>query len=93
VSEQSKEQEIRELEQRIAELRGEGEPFYTRAEIRAMSKDEVEANWPRVQRSLAALSEPSQSTAAPARTEPPEPVGVDRMARAYADAEGKGGGR
>ncbi len=47
-------QRIREMERDLAELRGQRPRPLTLAEIRRMSKEEVDAEWERVKSSLAA---------------------------------------
>jgi hypothetical protein len=93
----SKQDRIQELERELAELRGDDQPL-TLAEIRSMSKEEVDANWARVQRSLARVDDPDNASAAAGAEKPAASLaGGARIAKAYAErrdsAEQKDGER
>ncbi len=75
-----------ELERELADLRAQDdERPLTIAEVKAMSREEVEREWERVKRTLASAPEPGR----------PEPSGVQRLASAqrrseYPDTGGQG---
>jgi len=76
---------------------GEEKPAYTFAELQALSKEEVDADWHRVQRSFAVLNGQDASTAATGDTtrhastsDAGELAGTSRMSRAYASARAPG---
>jgi len=81
VAEKPDQERIAELEEAKsaaeAELREiRGEPL-TLAEIRQMSKEEVDRNWERVSRSLADTREPAAAEDRPAAEE--RPYGLERL--------------
>jgi len=57
--------QIREKEAELAELRGQRPRPLTLKEIRAMSKEQVDAEWERVKASLAAEREPERRNTRP----------------------------
>src|SRR4051794_22961780 len=93
--EKTRQDRIAALEAELRELRsdagGEDRPLTLR-EIRALSKEQVEAEWQRIQKSLAAAddatAETSRGAGADAR---PTLAGPDRIANAYAEKAQTGG--
>lgn len=93
MAEESKDDRIARLRRELAGLEADerGDKPLTLAEIKAMSKEEVEENWDRVQRSLARVdhdgeSDTSHGAGGQAKT---TVHGPSRIAQAYAQKSGR----
>jgi hypothetical protein len=95
----TKAEQIAALRAQLAELEGTaGErPLLTLAEIKALSKEDIDRDFAHVQQSLAALGDTSAGSRGDASQRPARPheddvqaTGVDRIAKAYANS-GDGG--
>ena len=77
MADKSKQERIRELEGELAELKGGETKPLTLAEIRAMSREEVERRWDEVKAGLAGAPDQETTPAAPAA-----PAGLGTLASA-----------